>query len=264
MGQNQINIALLGLGRIGQMHALNLINHPEFNLKYTFDIDKNLNKKFGKKYKSIPIINPNVAFNDKSIKCIFIATSTKTHLNYIDKAVRNGVKNFIFASSGSGYGLKEEKKVSYHPGKNGSLFIGENKIASFGELHPNILKKFKIKNKTCICELYFTEILNLCRKKSDVRERFFKSNFQSSIRDFSFDIEKNLKSQDIVDSIKKIDNKIISDVKVFDNYESSESRSIAIEVVMQSDDKTLTEQEISDLSERIIQNAKKKFNAKLR
>ena len=33
---------------------------------------------------------------------------------------------------------------------------------------------------------------------------------------------------------------------------------------MQSDDKTLTEQEISDLSERIIQNAKKKFNAKLR
>ena len=64
--------------------------------------------------------------------------------------------------------------------------------------------------------------------------------------------------------ILSLDNKIISDVKVFDNYESSESRSIAIEVVMQSDDKTLTEQEISDLSERIIQNAKKKFNAKLR
>ena len=54
MGQNQINIALLGLGRIGQMHALNLINHPEFNLKYTFDIDKNLNKKLGKKKKSPP------------------------------------------------------------------------------------------------------------------------------------------------------------------------------------------------------------------
>ena len=49
MGQNQINIALLGLGRIGQMHALNLTYHPEFNLKYTFDIDKNLNKKLAKK-----------------------------------------------------------------------------------------------------------------------------------------------------------------------------------------------------------------------
>ena len=34
MGKNLINIALFGLGRIGQMHARNLVNHPEFNLKY--------------------------------------------------------------------------------------------------------------------------------------------------------------------------------------------------------------------------------------
>ena len=40
MDKNIINIALFGLGRIGQMHAENLINHPEFNLKYIFDIDK--------------------------------------------------------------------------------------------------------------------------------------------------------------------------------------------------------------------------------
>ena len=77
MGQNQINIALLGLGRIGQMHALNLINHPEFNLKYTFDIDKNLNKKLGKKYKSIPINNPSVAFNDKGLSLIHISEPTR-------------------------------------------------------------------------------------------------------------------------------------------------------------------------------------------
>ena len=63
------------------------------------DIDKNLNNKLGKKYKSIPINNPNVAFNDKSIKCIFIATSTKTHLNYIDKAVRN--KKVVFCEKPS-------------------------------------------------------------------------------------------------------------------------------------------------------------------
>ena len=46
MGKNKINIALLGLGRIGQMHAFNIVNHPEFNLKYTFDIDKRLRIKF--------------------------------------------------------------------------------------------------------------------------------------------------------------------------------------------------------------------------
>ena len=89
MGKNIINIALFGLGRIGQMHAENLINHPEFNLRYVFDIDKKLTKKLSKKYQCIPIKNPSVAFKDKNIKSIFISTSTKTHLKFIEDAVKN-------------------------------------------------------------------------------------------------------------------------------------------------------------------------------
>ncbi|MBD1142927.1 Gfo/Idh/MocA family oxidoreductase [Pelagibacterales bacterium SAG-MED35] len=143
MGQNQINIALLGLGRIGQMHALNLINHPEFNLKYTFDIDKNLNKKLGKKYKSIPINNPKVAFNDKSVKCIFIATSTKTHLNYIDKAVRN--KKVVFCEKPLDLSLKKineyKKKLSKF---NPKIQIGFNRRYDVGH---NSLKKNLLNGK---------------------------------------------------------------------------------------------------------------------
>ena len=41
-----INIALFGLGRIGQMHADNLIANPNFNLKYIFDIDFKLSKNY--------------------------------------------------------------------------------------------------------------------------------------------------------------------------------------------------------------------------
>ena len=143
MGQNQINIALLGLGRIGQMHALNLINHPEFNLKYTFDIDKNLNKKFGKKYKSIPINNPNVAFNDKSVKCIFIATSTKTHLNYIDKAVRN--KKVVFCEKPLDLSLKKINEYKKKLSKlNPKIQIGFNRRYDAGH---NSLKNNLINGK---------------------------------------------------------------------------------------------------------------------
>ncbi len=49
MGKNLINIALFGLGRIGQMHADNLIANPNFNLRYVFDIDQKLSKKLSKK-----------------------------------------------------------------------------------------------------------------------------------------------------------------------------------------------------------------------
>ena len=143
MGQNQINIALLGLGRIGQMHALNLINHPEFNLKYTFDIDKNLNKKFAKKHKSIPINNPDIAFNDKNIKCIFIATSTKTHLNYIDKAVRN--KKVVFCEKPLDLSLKKINEYKKKLSKlNPKIQIGFNRRYDAGH---NSLKKNLINGK---------------------------------------------------------------------------------------------------------------------
>ena len=50
-----INIALFGLGRIGQMHAKNLNDHPEFNLKYVFDVDKKLSKKISNKFNCLSI-----------------------------------------------------------------------------------------------------------------------------------------------------------------------------------------------------------------
>ena len=105
MDKNIINIALFGLGRIGQMHAENLINHSEFNLKYTFDIDKKLSKRLSKKYQSIPIKNPSIAFKDKSIKCIFISTSTKTHLKFINEAVKN--KKTVFCEKPLDLSLKK-------------------------------------------------------------------------------------------------------------------------------------------------------------
>ena len=77
-------------------------------------------------------------------------------------------------------------------------------------------------------------------------------------------MDKKLKSVDLVNYIKNIDRDIISDVKVFDNYENENLRAIALEVIIQSDSKTLSENEINELSSKIISQAKTQFKAKLR
>ena len=89
-----INIALIGLGRIGQMHGQNLLLHNDFKLKYVFDLDKNLTNKIAKKFLSIGINDPKVAFRDKEIDAIFIASSTSTHIKLIEEAVK--YKKVIF------------------------------------------------------------------------------------------------------------------------------------------------------------------------
>ena len=89
-----INVALFGLGRIGQMHGENLHAHKKFNLKYTFDINKNLSKKISNKFNATPIDNPKTAFQDKSIDIVFIASSTPTHIKLINEATK--YKKIVF------------------------------------------------------------------------------------------------------------------------------------------------------------------------
>jgi len=89
-----INIALLGLGRIGVMHGKNLMRNKDFNLKYVYDINKKLTLKISKVLKSTPIDNPAIAFKDKKINAVFIASTTSTHIKLILEGVR--YKKVIF------------------------------------------------------------------------------------------------------------------------------------------------------------------------
>ena len=82
-----IDIALFGLGRIGIMHGKNLMRNKDFNLKYVYDIDKNLTKKYSKILKAGGVNNPNIIFKDKKIKAVFIASTTNTHIKFILEGV---------------------------------------------------------------------------------------------------------------------------------------------------------------------------------
>jgi myo-inositol 2-dehydrogenase/D-chiro-inositol 1-dehydrogenase len=141
MGKNIINIALFGLGRIGQMHADNLLNHKDFNLKYIFDKDQKLTKKLSKKYNSTGIQNPKIAFKDQNIKCIFIASSTNTHLKFIEEAVVN--KKVVFCEKPLDLDLNKinkcEKRISKY---NPKIQIGFNRRydPAHNSLNQNLLK----------------------------------------------------------------------------------------------------------------------------
>ena len=161
-----------------------------------------------------------------------------------------------------------ESENYYHPGKSGSISLGNRKIANFGELHPKILKKFDLNQTVCALELNLKELLSFNRKKTISKNELKTSPYQMSVRDFSFEINKSTLSSEITSTIKKIDNNLIKDVHIFDSYENQKSnpdlRSIAIEVKIQSDKKTLDDSEIQVISDDIIKNVTSKFNAKLR
>ena len=76
------------------MHGENLILHTDYKLKYVFDVDKKLTSKIAKKFNSEAINDPKVAFKDKEIDAVFIASSTSTHIKLIEEAAN--YKKVIF------------------------------------------------------------------------------------------------------------------------------------------------------------------------
>jgi len=143
MGKNIVNVALFGLGRIGQMHADNLLAHPKFNLIYVYDLNKKLSIKISKKCKCINIKNPKVAMKDKKIDVIFIATSTSTHLKFITNAVKN--KKVVFCEKPLDLNLKKIEKCKKKIKKyNPKIQIGFNRRYDPGH---KLLKKSLLKGK---------------------------------------------------------------------------------------------------------------------
>ena len=166
------------------------------------------------------------------------------------------------------FDIFRESKPYYHPGKSGSLLISDEIIGFFGELSPVILNSFDIKNKLVAFELNLTKLLKFYKKKEKSKNPLIASQYQASKRDFSFELDKNIFSLEIIKLIKTTNSKLIKSVKVFDSYEgekiSENKKAVGFEVTIQSNEKTLTDDEINEISDNIISKVKEKYDAKLR
>ncbi len=160
----------------------------------------------------------------------------------------------------------------YHPGKSGSINQNLDEripIAYFGELHPNILQKLEIKTEALVLfEIYLDRIKMSKDKLKDQKMKYQFSDFQKSERDFAFIIDKNFKVQELVKIISEIDNSLIRDVKVFDLYEGenipSGKKSIALNVTIQSMEKSLNDHDLEKINKLIISTVETKSGAKVR
>ena len=172
-------------------------------------------------------------------------------------------KNFHIKSNAPNY---------YHPGKSGAIYQdskSDKPIAFFGEIHPNINQKLQIKTEALILFEIFLDRIELHKNKlKDQKNKYEYSDFQKSERDFAFIIDKNLNVQELVKIIYKIDNNLIKNVKVFDLYEGenipSDKKSIALNVTIQSLQKSLNDKDLEKINNLIISTVESKTGAKIR
>ncbi|MDB9807771.1 phenylalanine--tRNA ligase subunit beta [Candidatus Pelagibacter sp.] len=168
--------------------------------------------------------------------------------------------------------IDDETPNYYHPGKSGRIFLNkdkENVVAFFGDIHPNILKKLDIKTEALVgFEIFLDNIKQPKKSLKDQKTQYKYSDFQKSERDFAFVLDKNFKVQELIKIITNVDKDLIKSVKVFDVYEGDNidknKRSIALNVTIQSLEKTLNEEDLNKINQLIISTVESKTDAKIR
>ena len=160
----------------------------------------------------------------------------------------------------------------YHPGKSGNIsFLNnpKNHFASFGELHPNIINKMDINTNSLVgFEINLDKYVKLKEKNKKIKVMYEFSEYQKSERDFAFIVDKNIQAQELFKLIKNVDTTLIKDIYVFDLYEGENipngKKSLAFKVVIQSNNKALKENDINEVSNKIIKTIEDKTGSKLR
>ncbi|PCI36328.1 MAG: phenylalanine--tRNA ligase subunit beta [Thiotrichales bacterium] len=150
-----------------------------------------------------------------------------------------------------------------HPGKSAKILQGDKTIGLIGEVHPVVLKVFKIKQLIYVFELDIREI------SIENTSHFTKiTKFPSIRRDFSVVLNKTITADRVIEVVKASSGDILQDIHIFDVYEKgfqeSQQKSLSFNVVMQDKTATLTEEKVSTEINKIIGALQKELGAELR
>ena len=155
-------------------------------------------------------------------------------------------------------------QISYlHPGKTALLYKGKTLVGCIGTVNPKLTDKFDIKSEVNFFEFFVNEV-------SDNKSLKYKkySRFPLAQRDLSFVVDEEITSSSITNEILAKAGSDLKEINLFDIYTgkgiSKGKKSLTYSLNWQAKNRTLTDDEIDKIIERIVSFLSKKFNAKLR
>jgi phenylalanyl-tRNA synthetase beta chain len=162
--------------------------------------------------------------------------------------------------------LATEAPDWYHPGRSGTLRQGPKVLGYFGELHPGVLKEMKVDGPAVGFEV-FVDHVPLPRGRRG-RAAVKLSPFQPVERDFAFIVDAALPAETLLRAARGVDRKLVSEVRLFDVYTGpgveSGKKSLAITVVLQPEEATLTDQALEAFAQKLIAAVEKATGGTLR
>jgi phenylalanyl-tRNA synthetase beta chain len=162
--------------------------------------------------------------------------------------------------------FKASNEKFYQPGLAVDIFLKERMVGSFGKIDSKIASKYDIEQPLFVLDIKLQDIFELQKSVKPVFHDIPK--FPPVLRDLSFIIPKKYSYNEIMNSIYSINKKLITKAELFDEYIGknikNEYRSLTFSLVFSSDTKTLTDDYINNILQKVIKKLKSDFSIEMR
>lgn len=214
-----------------------------YEISKTYDVSYEETQKVAILMKGNYITN---SWNNASVKVDF----------YLLKGIVENVLDYLGFKNRYSFEVDKEIK-ELHPGISARILLDRKQVGIIGRLHPS----FK-KDDIYVCEMAINPLM------ANIKPIKYKeaNKYPEMVKDVAFVVDNELTNSEIEAVIKKSGGRLLSNIDIFDIYNNIEEgkKSMAYKLTFVDPTKTLTDEEVMEVFNKIIGDVTSKLNAKLR
>jgi phenylalanyl-tRNA synthetase beta chain len=139
-------------------------------------------------------------------------------------------------------------------------------LGAFGELHPAVIEALDARPPIAAFEVFLDAVPE--PRAARAKPPLHLSVFQPIERDFAFVVDRALPAETVLRAARSVDRKLVAEIRLFDVYQGAGlpdgKKSLALTIVLQPQERTLTDAEIEGFSNRLIAQVEKATGGQLR
>ncbi len=225
----------------------------------------------------IPHLLANVRENEKRVKDVKVFEVGKAFpdeervviggiANSLNFRQLKGVVDLLIENFGvDSFSYKNCAPGNWHTGRAAKIIISGEEVGVLGEVSPELLKEERVESKPLAFQVDMDKMIVLAADKKEYKKI---SKFPTAVKDLSVLVPTEVRYEEVLDVVKGAAGKLLTETDLFDIYKGDgipeNTKNLGLRFFFQAEDKTLSNEEINDLLEKIISSLEAKSGWKVR
>lgn len=181
-----------------------------------------------------------------------------------------GILESIFSNLGLTVEYRSDRAdLRLHPGRTASLWLEGNKLGVFGQLHPQLRQQRDFPDEVYVFQLDFQTLVNALTQEDTTTPKFqVYSTYPGTERDLAFFASTDVSVAEITQVIARAGGNLLEKTQLFDEYKGQNvpkgQRSLAFSLTYRQSDRTLTDEDVEPIHQKVRDTLVKEFEVTLR